>query len=176
MTSTPDIRIVPLREPEIPALIALARAIWHDHYPSIVGIAQIEYMLDQRYRAEMIRAQLGRDDVWWDALHVDDALAGFVACERGEAAGEIKLDKLYVASHLQGRGLGTRLLRHAEQRAVSLGAHRIYLQVNRNNLSAIATYRRNGYAVAAETVFDIGNGFVMDDYVMARSLAPDCGR
>lgn len=38
-----------LDEQDIPALIELARAIWYAHYPSIITVEQIEYMLGQRY-------------------------------------------------------------------------------------------------------------------------------
>jgi ribosomal protein S18 acetylase RimI-like enzyme len=59
-----------------------------------------------------------------------------------------------------------------ENEARAKGARRLYLQVNRNNASAIGTYRKNGYEVAREVVVDIGGGFVMDDYVMEKALAP----
>jgi ribosomal protein S18 acetylase RimI-like enzyme len=50
------------------------------------------------------------------------------------------------------------------------GCHTVYLQVNKNNTSAIEAYQRNGYAVRESATFDIGQGFVMDDYVMAKKL------
>jgi hypothetical protein len=43
--------------------------------------------------------------------------------------------------------------------------------VNRNNSSAADAYRRSGFTVSEAARFDIGNGFVMDDYVMSKPLA-----
>ena len=63
------------------------------------------------------------------------------------------------------------LLRHVEQRAAQLQCRRVYLQVNKHNESAIAVYRRNGYEVERAARFDIGNGFVMDDYIMGKAIA-----
>ena len=45
------------------------------------------------------------------------------------------------------------------------------LSVNKHNTRAIAAYRRNGFVIAESVVTDIGGGFVMDDYVMAKNLS-----
>jgi diamine N-acetyltransferase len=182
-----DIR--PLTEPDIPALIALTRTIWHSHYPGIITVEQIEYMLDQRYRPEIIREQLHTADIWWHALWLDGIIMGFSACELSYSSNalkepegsrpfdgtgstaELKLDKLYVHQDLHGQGYGSRLLRHAEDLARREHCRAVYLQVNKQNAKAIAAYQRNGYVVRASATFDIGCGYVMDDYVMAKDLA-----
>ena len=51
------------------------------------------------------------------------------------------------------------------------GAGWLILNVNKRNASAIAFYERCGLAVREAVVVDIGEGFVMDDYVMAKPLA-----
>lgn len=168
--SSSDIRIEPLREADIPALVALARDTWFKHYPSIITTAQIEYMLAQRYSDAVIRAQLADPDVRWDKLLLDGELAAFAQYERSDPPGTLKVDKLYARHELRGQGLGSALLRHIENEARALGCMRLKLQVNKNNVSAIGTYRKNGFTVAESAVFDIGNGFVMDDYVMVKEL------
>lgn len=170
--SASDITIEPLHEADIPALVALARDTWLKHYSNIITLAQIEYMLAQRYSPDLIRTQLGHPDLWWDKLLLDGTLAAFAQYERGKTPGTIKIDKLYVRHDLRGQGLGSALLGHIEQEARSLGCTGLELQVNKNNTSAIGAYRKNGFAVARSAVFDIGQGFVMDDFVMAKPLAP----
>lgn len=168
--SAGDIRIEPLREADIPALVALARDTWFKHYPSIITTAQIEYMLAQRYSDDVIRDQLADPDVRWDKLLLDGELAAFAQYERSDPPGTLKVDKLYARHELRGQGLGSMLLRHIEHEARTMGCSRLKLQVNKNNVSAIGAYRKNGFAVAESAVFDIGNGFVMDDYVMVKEL------
>jgi ribosomal protein S18 acetylase RimI-like enzyme len=170
-----SVQIAPLREEDVPTLIALARDIWYRHYPSIISVEQIEYMLAQRYTPEVIREQLrsGRD--WWDKLLLDGVMVAFSACELGEHESELKLDKLYVHCDLHGRGYGSLLLRNAQQRAGALGCRRLYLQVNRHNRGAIDTYLRNGFAISREAKFDIGHGFIMDDYVMSKDIDLEAG-
>ncbi len=45
----------------------------------------------------------------------------------------------------------------------------VYLTVNKNN-SSYNIYRHLGFEVIDSVVTDIGEGFVMDDYVMERRL------
>ena len=168
---TTSIDIEPVARPDIPALVALARDTWYRHYPAIITPAQIEYMLAGRYHPDVIRAQLDSAGTWWDKLVTDGGLAAFAASETDAEAGEIKIDKLYVRYELRGRGLGAALLTYLERRAIGMGIGRLYLQVNKHNASAIGAYRRSGFEIVESAVFDIGDGFVMDDYIMAKLLA-----
>ena len=52
----------------------------------------------------------------------------------------------------------------------SRGCKRLTLAVNRKNINAIAAYRKWGFAVTATSYVEIGEGFVMDDYIMAVDL------
>ena len=165
-----QIRILPVCDADIGELVELARGIWYRHYPGIISIEQIEYMLQQRYHPDLIRAQLASGRAWWDKLVANSAMVAFSSCELSDHAGEMKLDKIYVRYDLRGQGLGSRLIRNAEARAHAAGCTRLTLQVNKNNHSAIEAYRRNGFVVALSAKFDIGKGFYMDDYVMAKEL------
>ncbi len=167
----PAIQIEALREQDVPGLILLARDIWYRHYTCIITAEQIEYMLTQRYRCEIIKEHIRTGQVWWDKLVIDGQLAGFAASQPGDAPHEIKLDQLYVRYDLRGLGLGSMLIAHIERRSRAMGCNRLHLQVNKNNRSAIQTYLRNGFRVAGAATFDIGGGFVMDDFLMAKTLA-----
>jgi GNAT superfamily N-acetyltransferase len=83
----------------------------------------------------------------------------------------MKLHKLYLLPEMHGHGLGSRLLQHVEREVRAGGARRLILSVNKRNTKAITAYQRNGFVIAESVVTDIGNGFVMDDYVMAKELA-----
>ena len=172
MMTTHGAAILPLGEQDIPALIELARAIWYAHYPSIITVEQIEYMLGQRYSPDVIRGQLASGSAWWDKLLVDGVLVAFAASEAGDEPYAMKLDKLYVRNDLHGRGYGSTLLRHVEERARAHGCTQLYLQVNKNNRGAIEAYLKNGFVVTQAATFDIGRGFYMDDYVMTKSIGP----
>jgi ribosomal protein S18 acetylase RimI-like enzyme len=82
----------------------------------------------------------------------------------------MKLGQLYVLESYRGMGLGRFMLGHVEARARKLDRQMLWLQVNKKNAGAIAFYRSAGFEVVREAEFDIGSGFVMDDYVMAKPL------
>ncbi|MCC6532299.1 MAG: GNAT family N-acetyltransferase [Burkholderiales bacterium] len=159
-----------LTDAEVEALCALAGEIWREHYPAIIGQAQIEYMLAQRYRPEVIRAELARGGVWWDLLLAGGEPRGYASYFLGEAIQEMKLDKLYVHGECRGRGYGAMMLQRALSAARANGCERLVLAVNKHNAGAIAAYRGWGFAIARSSVTDIGGGFVMDDYIMTRAL------
>ena len=170
MTSPDPVRIEPLTEGDVEALAALAREIWYAHYPAIISTAQIEYMLDQRYRPEIVRSELAQPGVWWDKLMIGPAMAGFSSYFLVPAAGEMKLDKLYVQPGRQRRGYGGLMIERACEVGRAQGCGRLVLAVNKRNAAAIAAYRKHGFEVADAMTKDIGGGFVMDDYLMAKPL------
>ena len=170
MASLSDFRISPVRDSDITPLCVLAREIWLQHYPGIISVRQIEYMLAQRYSPQAIRAQLRAGEARWDKLEVRGELCGFASFARGTGAQAMKLDKLYIHQLFRGQGYGAALIDHVENAARQLGLDSLYLQVNKYNHGSVAAYRRIGFAVARTVKADIGNGFFMDDYVMEKKL------
>lgn len=173
MTPPAAYRISSVSAKEVPAICALAREIWYQHYPGIITVRQIDYMLDQRYRAGIILQQIASGRAWWDKIEVDGRLAGFAHYEPGSKPGSTKLDKIYLHSRYRGRGYGSALLAHVEAASRGKGMGTLYLQVNKGNSNSIAVYRRNGFEVTGSIKVDIGGGFFMDDYVMEKAVTPD---
>lgn len=165
-----DFSISALRNVDITPLCSLAREIWLQHYPGIITVKQIEYMLAQRYSSDIIGMQLHTGQAWWDKLEVCGELCGFASYERGHAAGSMKLDKIYVHQTVRGKGYGAALIEHVAGIARRQGMEKLYLQVNKYNHRSVAAYLRAGFAVANSVTVDIGRGFVMDDYVMEKTL------
>ena len=167
------VSIEPLTDLDVEPLAALAREIWYAHYPAIIGIAQIEYMLAQRYDCETVRAELRQGGFWWDKLTVGKEMAGFASYFLTQVAGEMKLDKLYVHPRHQRRGYGGMMIARACAIARARGCSRLELAVNKNNRGAIAAYLKHGFSVVDGVIKDIGGGFVMDDYLMEKSVMGD---
>jgi diamine N-acetyltransferase len=165
-------RILPLETEDIEPLATLAREIWYAHYAAIIGTAQIEYMLAQRYSRDVLREELRRDGLWWSKLMVGGEMAGFASyfLTGNETPGEMQIDKLYVHPRHQRRGYGGFMLEHIREVARSTGCGRLVLAVNKHNETAIAAYLKHGFHVAEAVVKDIGSGFIMDDYVMHKAV------
>lgn len=157
-------RIEEARDDEVGELARLARVIWTETYPPLIGRPQTEYMLE-RFQSEAAIAEQRRGGFRYFLLRdADGTAAGYFAV--APAADHLFLSKLYVAAEFRGRGLARLALDQARALAQGLGLGRIELTVNRRNAAAIAAYRRLGFAVAGELVTEIGAGYVMDDFRM----------
>jgi len=162
-------RIVRATLNDLPSISELAGVIWRACYPEIITAAQIEYMLAKMYSLEALQLDL-RQGVRYGRLLAGEQFVGFAAHGPTDHAHVFKLHKLYLHPDWHGRGCGSLLLQHCQTDALTLGARRLILTVNKRNQKAIATYERNGFATVESIITDIGDGFVMDDYVMAKDL------
>jgi len=151
-------------------LIALAGATWRAHYPGIISVAQIEYMLAQRYDVHVIRGELERGEAHWDVLRADSVMVAFASYFASERPRVAKLDKLYVHSGHQRKGYGGMLMAHVCRVMCEAGCDTLMLAVNKHNASAIAAYHKHGFRIAESVTKKIGGGFVMDDYIMVRNV------
>ena len=157
---------------DIPLLRSLAERIWRAAYAGVVSAEQMAYMLGWMYAEETLRSELA-EGVCWELARLDAKAAGYLSITFG-AEGVAKLNKLYLLPEHQGRGLGQRMIARALALADGRGAGEVRLQVNKANLRAQRAYERAGFVRIAEAVFDIGGGFAMDDYIMARkNLKPE---
>jgi ribosomal protein S18 acetylase RimI-like enzyme len=168
MNATLSIRRAELAD--LPTVIALAHDIWHRHYPGIITREQIDYMLARGYSPEAL-APFVTDPTRGLALAERAAQPlGFAAWYPPGEPGAMKLDKLYVLPQTQGQGIGRALIEHVAAAARRAGCRTLTLNVNRYNAGAIRAYERCGFRIARSGDFDIGNGFVMEDYIMERPL------
>jgi len=170
-TAVGAVRISPVTQADLQPVAQLAREIWYLHYPGIITVSQINYMLEQRYQPDAIGSRIVSGEEWWDKLEVGSQLAGFASYEPGSDPASIKLDKLYVHQRVMRRGFGSALLRHVEEQCSASGNRSLYLQVNKGNTASIAFYRRTGFTVTNRVKVDIGGEFFMDDLVLSKPLA-----
>jgi GNAT superfamily N-acetyltransferase len=163
--------IRPAGADEIPALRALAERIWRISYAKMLTGGQIDYMLASMYSPEAIARELS-EGVIWETAWLDGELIGFHSCTVESGISRLKLNKLYLLPEYQGQGFGQQLLHRVQQLAGQVGARQVWLQVNKQNARAIRAYKRAGYTMDRPAVFNIGGGFVMDDFILTRPVEP----
>lgn len=152
------------------ALISdLARDIWLEHYDGIVGLDQIEYMLDTIQSPEAISQQV-EDGYHYSIVLVDTEPAGYLSYRIDAAPKELFLNKFYVAAPYRRMGVGKYMLRAVEAQAGRAGCKKIWLVVNRNNVDTISAYENMGFLNKGELRTDIGNGYIMDDYKLIKVI------
>ena len=152
-------------EKDIPLLQSLAEKSWNSAYSKILSKDQIEYMLAEMYSAAEISNQLKNPNYFYYLILQDEILAGFIGFEFHYGKETTKLHRIYLLEEFKGKGLGKKGLEFLKEKVSETSNNRIILNVNKDN-PAKAMYESQGFQVFHEEVFDIGKGFVMDDYLL----------
>ena len=152
---------------DIPLIRELAFKVWPQTYAPIISPEQIDYMLDMMYSEASLEKQI-IDGARFIFIYENNEPVGFASYQETSPA-IFKLHKLYVLPSQQGKGTGRFIIEHIINEIKPLGGRALQLQVNRRN-NAKYFYEKNGFSVIKEFDFDIGNGYVMDDYVMEKKL------
>lgn len=147
----------------------LAIKTWHNAYDKILSPEQVNYMLNMMYSLEAITEQIAVKGHHFLILSEGDSYLGFASYELNYLSGVTKLHKLYVLPETQGKGAGRLLIEKVEEAATKNGNDKVSLNVNRYN-TAVNFYQKNGYIKAGEEDINIGNGYLMEDYIMEKSL------
>jgi diamine N-acetyltransferase len=163
-------QILSAEEEHLAAINQLAGVIWRQHYPGIISHEQIKCMLEKMYALDVLRGDMDSRGIHFYRLIVDGQMTGFASIGPLDKPAIWKLHKLYLLPEMHGTGLGSRLLQHCEAEARRFGARRLQLAVNKRNVRAVACYQRNGFAVVESVMTDFGDGFVMDDFIMAKEF------
>ena len=156
-----------LNEAQIEIIEKLACEIWNQHFIPIIGKAQVDYMLETFQSKKAISEQIERGFLYY-LLKTDDGFIGYMGVQPKED--ELFLSKLYIRSSQRGKGYGRKAVQFLENMVSEKGLNTITLTVNKNNLDTIKAYERFGFENLGPIVQDIGGGFVMDDYKMAKSI------
>ena len=91
---------------------------------------------------------------------------GYLTIKINEPFGKLFLSKIYIEKSSRGKRLAKLALEEIKYIAGLNEINTIWLTVNKNNLDTISVYERLGFIKTKEVQKDIGDGYVMDDYVM----------
>ena len=159
-------KVLPASKKEIALIQDLAKRSWEAAYAKILSPNQISYMMAEMYSEKIISEQM--DDPNWQYFIVADdegTNLGFLGYELNYNSNTTKLHRIYMVPEAKGKGAGKFALNFLKREVANHDNDRIILNVNKHN-EARGFYESQGFTVYEEGVFDIGNGYVMDDYLM----------
>ena len=145
----------------------IARQIWTEHYSPIIGIKQVNYMLDKFQSKEAMKRQMMQGYQYYAVL-IEDLLIGYFSVQLRESS--LFLSKAYLLKDYRGKGIFSTMMSFIEHLGNELGANQIELTVNKYNSGSHKVYEAKGFIREEEAVFDIGNGYVMDDYIYLKHI------
>ncbi|MGC3979655.1 MAG: GNAT family N-acetyltransferase [Steroidobacteraceae bacterium] len=167
----PVLEFTPVHGEQIAAVVRLAQQIWPEHYRSIIGQAQVDYMLARFQSKAAITEQLNEGYEYF-LLNWQGRQVGYAAVHAEPAERRLFVSKLYLLQSMRGRGLGRASMNYLARLAAQRGLPKLWLTVNKYN-PALQAYLRMGFVNVGAVVNDIGQGYVMDDYRMEWTPASD---
>ena len=108
------------------------------------------------------------DNAWFAAFDAEIAV-GLACGVHTETPDEREMTGVWVAPSHRGTGIGDALVTSVRDWAALQGAHRVTLEVVRNNERAIDLYTRHGFEVVGQTETP-GHGLRENDIVMSLDL------
>ena len=158
-------KLTVLKIEQLPIVIDLTKKIWPVAYGEILSKAQLDYMIDKFYNETALRELIQKGHVFYLAQDDNEKYVGFVSYELNSEPNKTKIHKIYVLPETQGTGLGRQFFELVKEKAIENNQNAIFLNVNKYN-NAIHFYTKLGFVKVKDEIIDIGNGYVMDDYVM----------
>ena len=145
----------------IKELAELASKIWHEYWPILLSDKQIDYMVENFQSENAIKNQIANEHYTYYYIIKNNEKAGYFGLSDKE--GYLFLSKIYISKEFRHKGLGTKAFEKIKEIA---NGRKIRLTVNKQNFNSIKAYEKWGFQTIDSVVTDIGNGFVMDDYIM----------
>lgn len=164
------VRFVRVGPDKFESVAGLARRIWPTAFAGMISGAQCDYMLTQRYRPEAMALAIAQGTQYELFVTENAGEVGYGAQGPSGTAGEWKLGQVYLLPEFQGQGIARRYIEHVCATARKAGCDALMLTVNKGNARARAVYEHQGFHIRESATFDIGHGFVMDDFVMVKPL------
>ena len=165
------LEFVPVTEDgQLRILAQLAHEIWNQHFVPLIGQEQVDYMLEKFQSYSAMKEQMEQKGYQYYLSVYGGKAVGYTGIQPEPEKHKLFLSKLYLKQEYRGRGFARQAVEFLVSFCKEQGLEGIWLTVNRYNSNTIAAYDKMGFEKIREQVSDIGNGFVMDDYVMEKPV------
>ena len=149
----------------------IAHITWPITYGKILTAEQLEYMLDMIYSDEALSKQIQNKEQLFYMISEADSIIGFIGIEHNYKNEAItKIHKIYLLPETQGKGYGKMVFEEIGKMALENNSVALLLNVNRFN-TALDFYKKLGFEIKETVDIEIGNGYLMEDYVMGKKIS-----
>lgn len=172
MTCAERVRFEAVADETVIELAGLAGSIWREYWPSLIGEAQTEYMIERFQSLSAIQRDMREHDYeyWLVRSEQDGRVVGYTGGHVEPQTNRFFVSKIYLRSAERGKHFASAVVRFYEELCRERGLRAMYLTVNKGNELGIRAYEGNGFTTIDAVETNIGHGFIMDDYIMEKSV------
>jgi ribosomal protein S18 acetylase RimI-like enzyme len=174
VTMPAAIRIRQAEDSDAPALAVLAEKAFRDAFAALNTIADMQMHCAQSYGQALQLAEIRDPSRETFVVESDGSLAAYAQLRldakspRVTGDRQMEIQRFYVDAKYHGAGIAHQLMGHIVARAGAAGDSALWLGVWERNPKAIAFYRKWGFDVVGEHIFNLGND-PQRDLVMRRA-------
>ena len=131
--------------------------------------------LDKAFTSKQLETELSNPSSEFFFVYFNEELAGYLKVNRNEGQSEkmgdesLEVERIYIRSEFQRKGLGKILINKAIEIAVSQNKNKIWLGVWEKNENAIHFYKKMGFVESGAHSFFMGDE-EQTDLIMAKTL------
>jgi ribosomal protein S18 acetylase RimI-like enzyme len=152
-----DVVVRPWKESDLESVRRITWETWLATYTAFVPEEDLRSYFDREYSLESLRTFFRAKSTGGFLALDREVPSGYVRTRLDERDGRFYVTSLYVLPECQGKGVGSRLLRAAEDTAAACGAPAVWLGVMTANTRTVAWYRKIGFVFVEELPFTMGN-------------------
>lgn len=155
---------------QISEIQKIAEITWPIAFGEILSKEQLDYMMKLMYSTESLASQFSKGVEFY--LYIsENKPVGFLGIEKSyKGENCLKIHKLYVLPNQQGKGIGSKFISFSENICKEQKIKTLTLNVNRYN-KATDFYLKLGFKNVKTEDIEIGNGYLMEDYVMEKEIS-----
>lgn len=177
-------------EDQIENAARVAAEIWNEYWPALIGQAQTDYMVSTMQSPEAIARDIREKGYLYYLLTDEEGTCvGYTAAMPEDATGSddpkfgghgqainrlfakrLFISKIYLYATARGKHYCSRVIEFYEDLCRERGLAGMYLTVNRDNEMGVRAYLGRGFTVIEDVDAAIGEGFVMNDHIMAKAV------
>ncbi|MGQ5708346.1 GNAT family N-acetyltransferase [Lactobacillus sp. PSON] len=131
--------------------------------------------LEEAYADKKLLAEINNPHSRFFFLLVEDEVAGYLKINDEDAQTEsvkpnaLEVERIYLRSKFQHKGLGLVLIKLAEKIAREENRDYMWLGVYEKNINAQKFYKRDGFEKVSQHVYQVGDDPQID-YILAKNL------
>jgi ribosomal protein S18 acetylase RimI-like enzyme len=155
---------------DIPLIHELAKEVFFATYEPLQPKEKVAHLFSLMYNIPALTEQMERKNHVFLLCKDESGYLGYASYEFNyKGTNKTKIHKIYVMPAAQGKGVGKEMINAIAAISQQNKIPTLLLDVYRHN-PAIQFYEKLGFKNVGEQVTDVGNGFVMDDFLMEKTI------